>query len=370
VPDQRWFPADNLATLIARALVDGQPSPWLADSVVTAFTEDIGLDSASVPVLSDVAEVTLAPGAGALDQVVLDRMQTQLEESLATANIGGVRMVSGGQPVVATAAPVRSTRVDSRALVQIDGFFGFLSGDALDAVPGLSDAVVAAGADAVEVDADRVFAAIRAADGSVGRARDDGGWDRYDARPGLVPPTIDPAGYVYAVPADEPAAVIAYAPDGSAHALDAAWPAANQIIAMRVSRDGTRVAAIVRQGLRTGVQVAGVVRDADGVPVSFGPALTLTIIDGVGTDLVWTDAQTLAVSYDFETDSYVREQPLGAPGSQLRARTDIVSIAPGVGAGSMRLLDAEGSLFVQQGATWLHSVSDVELLAVQQGMPR
>lgn len=370
VPEQRWFPSDNAATLITRALVDGQPGPWLADSVVTAFTEGTGLGSASVPVRSEVAEVTLRPAARDLDSVTLNRMQTQLEKSLATANVGGVEMVADGQVLTASAVAVRPTRVDTRALVAVDGYFGFLSGEELESIPGLSEAVERAGVDAVEVDADRAYAAIRTTDGAVGRARDDGTSDRYDARAGLLAPTIDTRGYVYAVPGDDPTAVVAYGADGTAHEIAGAWPSANRIVAMRVSRDGTRVAAIVRQGTRIGVQVSGIVRDGDGVPLSFGEPITLTIVDGEGAGLVWVDDLTLALAYSTAGESYLRDQPVGGPGSQIRARPDIAAVSAGTGSGSVRLLDTAGALYLQQGATWLHASSEVDVLAVQQGMPR
>ena len=43
VPDVRWFPTTNAATRIARALVNGTPSLWLAGSVQSAFPESVSL---------------------------------------------------------------------------------------------------------------------------------------------------------------------------------------------------------------------------------------------------------------------------------------------------------------------------------------
>jgi hypothetical protein len=92
VPDLRWFVRENAATRITEALIGGGPSPWLDGAVVTAFSESAGLAQRSVPVRSQIAEVSLRAPARELEQTVLDRMQAQLEQSLAAAGILGVEM--------------------------------------------------------------------------------------------------------------------------------------------------------------------------------------------------------------------------------------------------------------------------------------
>jgi Sporulation and spore germination. len=88
VPDRRWFPKQYAATTIASALVDGGPSPWLEGAVATAFTDVARLATPSVPTRSNVAAVSLQDGARELDATVLNRMQTQLQASLAQARCG------------------------------------------------------------------------------------------------------------------------------------------------------------------------------------------------------------------------------------------------------------------------------------------
>lgn len=369
VPDQRWFAVENAPTRITEALVSGRPSAWLADSVVTAFSESAGLVGPSVPVRSQVAEVSLRTAARDLDQLTLDRMQVQLERSLATARVGGVQMLVDGQPLAATAAPVRSTRIESRSLVRSGDAFGFLSGTDVEPVPGLSPAVVSSGAVAAEVDADRVNAAVLTASGEVWRVRSDGATQALDARDRLIPPTSDPSEFVYSVPASTPSTVFAFGPDGTRYEVAGAWPGATRISAMRVSRDGTRVAALVVDGGRPTVMVAGIVRSPDGAPERFSDPLPLGTLPGDGIGMVWLDDATLAVLAGVGSQQIVIEQPVGGPSTQTRAPEGATGIAGGNESGTVRILDSGGQLFGQRGAAWSLIASDVAFVAVQKGSP-
>ncbi len=369
VPDQRWFAVENAPTRIAEALIGGRPSPWLADSVLTAFTESAGLVGPAVPVRSQVAEVSLRTAARDLDQLTLDRMQSQLEKSLQTARVMGVQMLVDGQPLVAEAVPVRETRVESRSLVLSGEVFGFLSGAELEVIPGLSDAVVAADPVAVEVDADRRSAVVRTVSGEVRRVRQDTSWQPLDVRAGLIDPSSDAAGFAYSVPADAPSALFAIGADNVTHEVAGAWPGAAGVSAIRVSRDGTRLAAIVRDGTRPTVVVAGIIRDAAGVPRRLSEPKVLGSLPGEGRGLVWLDGSTLAVLARSDDGAVVIEQSVGGPAVSMRATEDPVAIAGGNESGTVRVLDADGELFGQRGAAWSPIASDVALVAVQQGSP-
>ncbi len=373
VPDQRWFAVENAATRIAEALIGGGPSPWLARSVVTSFTQSAGLASASVPVRSQVAEVPLRAAARDLDRLTLDRMQAQLEASLEAAGVARVQMLVDGQPLPASAVPVRSTRVDARTLVLAGGVFGFVSGAEIEQMPGLGPAVqdvaLDVGVDAVEVDADRRTAAVRTADGEVRRVLDDRRWQTLDGRDGLIAPTMDDLGHIYTVPADAPSAVVAYAADGTSREITGAWPTATRVSAMRVSRDGTRIAALVRDGTQTAVWIAGIVRDDD-APRQLSDPQTLGVLSGEGIDLTWLDGSTLALLVESEGQRYVVEQPIGGPSSPTRAPEAVDAIAGGNASGEVRVLDVDGRLYGQRGVTWSPMVADVTVLAVQRGIPR
>lgn len=370
VPDRRWFPATNAATHITEALVDGQPTPWLAAAVVTAFPDNLELASRAVPVENGIAQVPLSRSVLGIGADTRDRMLTQLEASLQTAGILSAQMLVDDAPVEARGATVRSIAVDQRPLVVVDDGFGFLSGETLEPIPGLSPIVADLDPVAVQVDADRSEAAVRSASGAVLRAADDGSFVTLDQRSGLVDPTIDPFGYVWSVPEGAPSGLTAYDRAGVGIPFPDAWPGATQVTAIDVSRDGTRLAALVRDGTRPALWVAGILRDADGVPVGLGERETIATLPGVGRDIGWVDGATVSIlAQDGEGESVIT-QSIGGFGEAVAAPAGAVSIAGANQQTAIRVLDADGTLFFRRGVTWPVIASQVRVLAEQQGAPR
>jgi hypothetical protein len=368
VPDVRWFPSTNPATRITAALVSGAPSPWLAESVRTAFTGDVALAQPSVPVESGVAQISFDPAIRDFSRETLARMKAQLESSLAGAGILDVQMLVGDEVLDVTAVTTRSTAVDARPLVLRGEEFGFLSGDDIEEVPGLDDALDGLDAEFIETDAERTTAAVRTRTGAVLRVSADGGIDELDTREGMSAPTIDPDGYIWTVPRDAPDEVVAYGSDGSAWTFPSGWVGASEIAAMRVSRDGSRLAALVRAGGQSAVWVAGIIRDADGVPTGLSEPIPVATLGGRGVDVAWIDGATLALVFVDGEQRVVREQTVGGQGTEVRAPDGVVAIAGGNQSGSVRLLTADGGLYVQRGS-WQILAADVSVLAVQQGLP-
>lgn len=368
VPDVRWFPRQYASTSIAAALVNGGPSPWLLDAVATAFSDGAQLAQLSVPVRSgQVASVSLQEGARTLDATALNRMQTQLVASLSQAGITEVDMFVDEQLLPAEPVAVRLTRIDAPPLVRTEDAFGFLSGSSVEAIPGLSDAILQVDAADIEVDADRASAAVRDAAGAVWRVSSSGARVRLDGRVGLVAPSVDPFGFVWSVPQASPSAVTVFAPDGTQIDVANAWPGVVEVLAQRVSRDGTRVAAIVRDGSGYAVWVAGIVRDRDSTPTGLGERKVLALLPGVGTALTWADPSTVAVITADDGDPFLRLQSVGGFDSSQAAPAGVTTVAP---SGGIRLRDATGELYAQRGVNWQHLASGIRVLAIQQGTPR
>jgi hypothetical protein len=368
VPDVRWFPTTNTATRITDALVNKPRPEWLAASVGTAFPEGVTA-SPAVPVAAGEAEVTLSTDVRGVDQVALDRMLTQLEVSLAGAGITSVEIVAGTTPLAAEPVEVRRTTVTGPPLVVVDGGFGFLVGNDLSTIPGLSAAMATVDPAAIQVAPDRDAAAVRLVDGRVVRVNADGSVLEADARPGLLDPSIDPFGAVWSVPRDDPQGLIAHLPSGRVVGIADAWVDAGTIEAMSVSRDGTRMAAILTVGGTSAVWVAGVLRGPDDAPVRLGDPEILGAVDGTGVGLAWLDDSTVGVLTDQDGVREVLEQPVGGPSERATAPADVISIAGGSSVSTVRLLDASGTVFVARGANWQQTASDVRVLATQQGIP-
>ncbi|WDG18991.1 LpqB family beta-propeller domain-containing protein [Microbacterium sp. Clip185] len=365
VPDVRWFPTTNALTRIAAAVVNGEPSPWLAASVVSAFPDNVTLVP-SVPLTNGVAQAQLSEQALGLDQVTLDRMQTQLSASLVTAQVTAVEMQVDGARVNASRIPTRSTLVDSRALVRDADGFGYLLSGELTPLPGLSSALIEAEPTAVQLGVGRTVAAVLLPDGSAAEVTDDGVSRVVDERAGVLAPTIDPFGMIWTVPAADPSRVRATGTDGTVLEVPSAW-GASRIDAMQISRDGSRMAAVLTAGGRSLLVVAGVERDSAGVPSALGPAVSLATLDAPTRGLAWLDTTTIGVvSGDAAAPVFV-QQVVGGAATVVDAPVDAVALSGANSPAAVRILAADGTLFVRRQSNWVQTATGVQVLATQQG---
>lgn len=370
VPDVRWFPSrTNTATNIVSKLISGAPSSWLEGAVISAFPQDVALRSKTVPVAGGVAKVELDSTALAFDDLTLSRMQTQLEASLASAGVSQVDMLVGTNSLGVAAAPTQSTKVDSRALVQTERGFGFISGNELEPILGLSAQLARRSNHSIEVAASHEFAAVLSDLGEVLRVPREGDTLLLDARAGLIEPTVGPWGEIWSVPRDTPSAVLAYRPGRDVIAVGGAWPDASRIGAMQLSRDGARIAAVVTVGGQDRVEVAAVLRDTDGTPIALGDPLQVARLAGPGLDVAWLDDTTIGVVFVDEQGPWVQTSLVGGPGTSRDAPLGARSITAGNNVASLRLQTSEGALFAQRASTWQLGAQDVLVLAKQQGMP-
>lgn len=367
VPDVRWFPTrQNVATRIAQAIIGGGPSPWLAGAVFSAVTDGIVLKSSAVPVVQGIAQVELGAEALDVDPVVLGRLQRQLQASLQGTGVAGVELLVDGTELAVEPAQTLSTAIDARPLVQVADGFGLLGEGEITPISGLSGLVATLDAESITVGRGGAVAAVLLAGGGVIRV--EGNDDSLvDERADLIAPTIDPDDTIWTVPAGQPSAIRLTTSDGEALAIAGAWPGASQIRAMRVSRDGTRVAAIVTDAGRDWVEVAGIER-TEGVPVALGVPERLLRLEGDGVDVAWLDDRTLGVLSEATEGTTVTEQVVGGFGSSGAGPTGYaVSLAAGPTASSARLLTADGTLFFRRGTTWQRAADDVLVLASQVG---
>ena len=373
VPDVRWLPARNRTTpaRIVRGLVDGEPSPWLEGAVVTAFPGDIGAPGAVTVSADGVAEVEVPDAALGLRPEQLARMQAQLEGSLATAGITDVVMTVGSVEIEVEPAPTRTTLVDARFAVLTEEGFGYLAGDELQPVPGITEGLRQAGVQptAIELSPDLDYAALQLESGEVLRLGSDQSYVSVDARAGLVNPTVDRYGYIWTVPATRPAAVHATAADGSVVEVADAWSGASRIDAMQLSRDGTRIAALSDLGGQAEVWIAGVVRD-EGVPVRLGPWMRLAVQPTSGVAVAWLDDVTLGIVRVVDGQSMILTQEVGGLASATAVQATVTAIAGGNQLSSVRLLADDGVLYSRTGSRWQQHASGILVLATQQGIPQ
>ncbi len=374
VPDARWFPARVAAgaTRVASAVLAG-PSKWLAGAVVSAFPQGTQLAVPSVTTSGGVAHVDLSSEAGQADPTQLQRMQLQLEQSLGSLAQSVQLSIEGNvqqiPPLTGSGAPAQDPSVDSHAIVYRDGQFGLLNGSSVTSLSGLSERVVALKPTAVTVNAPRDEAAVLAA-GGVYLARKSGDPTRVDNRPGLIAPSLDGDGYVWSVPASAPAALRVTGTDGEAHAVKTDWPAATAIRSLAVSRDGTRVAALLTTASGPALVAAGIVRDSSGVPTGLTPPLELALGDGVPRSVAWTGELTVAVLTTTTADATsIVEQTIGGELTTTSGPAGGTTIVGAGGLSRYLVLTAEGTLQAPTGTGWQAQADKVGAVAVQLGQP-
>ncbi|WP_349866969.1 GerMN domain-containing protein [Leifsonia sp. WHRI 6310E] len=374
VPDARWFPARvaTSATRVASAVLAG-PAKWLAGAVSSAFPDGTQLAVPSVTTAGGVAQVDLSSEAGRADTVQLQRMQLQLEQSLGSlaqsvqlSIEGNVEQIS---PLSSGAAPQQDPPVDSHPIVYRGDTFGLLSGSSVASLSGLGDRVVALQPTAVALDAARDQAAVLSAGGAY-LVRRSGDTVRVDARPGLIAPTIDNSGWVLSVPGDAPAAVQATGSNGEAHAVATDWPTAVGIQSIAVSRDGTRIVALLQTSTGYSLVASGIVRGSGGVPTSLTQPVELAVGSGTPLSVAWTSelSAVLLTSTNGDATSIV-EQTIGGEQTVTTGPGGGRTIVGANGLARYLVLTSEGSLQAPTGTGWQAQADKVGAVAVQLGQP-
>ncbi|WP_426623280.1 GerMN domain-containing protein [Leifsonia sp. McL0607] len=374
VPDARWFPARvaSAATRVAGAVLAG-PAKWLNGAVTSAFPQGTQLAVPSVTTADGVARVDLSSEAGQADQLQLQRMQLQLEQSLGALASSVQLSIEGNvqqiPPLSDASSPLQDPPVDSHAIVYRGDSFGLLNGSTITDLSGLSDKVVALQPTAATVDASRDQVAVLS-HGAAVLVRKSGDPVRVDARPGLIAPALDNEGWLWSVPASAPEALHVAGSNGQPHAVKVDWPGAVGIVALAVSRDGTRVVAVLRTGLGYSVVAAGVVRGAEGLPTSITQPIELAVGDGSPTSIAWTGELTVAVLSTTNGDATaITEQTIGGTSTTTAGPAAGRTIVGAGGLSRNLVLAADGTLQAPTGSGWQTQTDKVGAVAVQLGQP-
>ncbi|TFC49793.1 hypothetical protein E3T26_06785 [Cryobacterium sp. TMT1-21] len=371
VPDLRWYPR-GAATLtkIVNGLLGG-PSPWLSKAVSTAFPDGTKLTADAVQVVARDAKVDLNSEALNADRVTLQRMEAQLRASLPPGLTVSITINRNSQEIgdLGASAPALNPRVDARALILREGEFGFLAatGKAITSIPGLSETVVSLNPTAVVLSPGQTMAAVLAAGGVYGvRVGDDP--VLLDPRAGLIPPAVDNFGFVWSVPSSRPGELFVYGLNGDAVAVPTPWSEASAIQSLRVSRDGTRLIALLRNGTDTRFVVVAITREKN-MPVSLGDAVQLASEAGVPVDATWIDELTVAYLNRLSSgEERIVTQQLGGVSARLESAPDSTGIVGSNSLRDLRAISSTGGLLVQRGVGWQERLGGLTLLATQQGI--
>lgn len=375
VPDLRWFPnSTSVSTRIVKALLAG-PAPWLGDggATVSAYPEGTALVADTVPVTRGVATMDLTAGALEAGTEGLRAMQQQATASLrSVSTVTSVNLVVDGVPQEIIGGGniegVLPADVDSRALVLRGDQFGFLNGTAVTPIDKLSSAIVGLSPVAVSLAPAQRMAAVLT-DTSVMLVRSVGDPIEIDSRPGLISPTVDNANYVWSVPAQDSTALKAISTDGVSNSVEVPWSDAEGITALKVSRDGARVVALLNDNGVARLYVSAVIRGDRSVPVRLGTPVELTAAGGSPVDVAWVDSFTVISLARAGDSTTAVTQVIGGRSRDMASLTgeSVVSVSGANSISQVRALNSAGTMSsLRVSGQWVPSAQEIRVLGTQQ----
>ena len=369
VPDLRWFanrPGVNVR--VTASLLEG-PASWLGQGVlISEFPEGTTLGDDLVGIDSGIASVDLSEQARETTALQRDRMRQQLSASL--GNVASVVMSINGAPLQVpdgtTAAAVTNPTVEPLLLVGRDSEFGFVSGNEITPISGLTRAVTSVDAREVTLARGKSAAAVLGSGGVFVVRSGTQSPLLVDARAGLVAPSVDASGFIWSVPKSRASAIITFDLDGGAHPVSTGLPADASMVSLDVSRDGTRVVMYLSTPSGPQLVVAGIIRQ-DFVPTALGELLFLPIGQGAPVDATWVDDHTIATLTDVAGSTSVTSYVIGGPQSDLGTLSVGRSIAGGNGGiDGVRVLGLDGAVYRSRGAGWQETGIIADFVGTQQ----
>jgi Lipoprotein LpqB beta-propeller domain/Sporulation and spore germination len=360
VPNAIFVPVGPFAsTSLVTELLAG-PTDWLGPAVRTAFPTGTHLSVASAPVNDGVVQVDLSDAVLAAGLEDRQALSAQLVWTLRQLpDVSAVRITSGLVPLPGVDveqprdawpqfSPDGPTVGD--AYVARDGRLVRLAGGQLIPVPGkLGDGSVAAADPAVSPEGDQLAALSPERDRLyLTAATGDAPVRTRLTATDLTPPSWDPFGTVWTVSRSSKGSVVwAVRPgDDAPRQVDAPELDGKHVVALRVARDGVRVAIVVGDA-KTGrsLLLGRIERSPDSLSLGGLRRVESSLVDVA--DVAWADADQMAV---------IGQEPNGILQPLLVDSDGTVNPASGSLSGPVRIAAAPGQPLVAaaaDGTLWL-----------------
>lgn len=367
VPDVRWFIRNKTVKAMTSALLAG-PAPYLRGAVVSAFPSGIKLARESVPVVSGAAQVELTAKelteASAEDRL---RMQTQLSLTFRSqpdvvnvelrANQDLVRVEDNGSVL----PPVRDKNVPSREIAVSGNELVRYENNRMSPLPDMQPVSSLGPRYPAESPVSQTVAFLNESRTTLYSMVPAQPARALTTRSTITHPSFSLHDWVWAAGpgATGGTEVVAFRPAGVADGatvptvtLTPAWLAGRTVKDLRISREGVRALVISEQNGQTKVQVAGIIRNADGTPRELTVPITLVTASDPDQG-VWVNDTTVAVMKGSATANVVPELlslTSGQP-QQLAPWPGLVWLSAGNGAEEIYGQSAEG-IFQRLGNGW------------------
>lgn len=377
VADLRWFPRNEAASRAVNALVTG-PSTWLSEGVTTALPEDTKMTK-TVTVTDSVASVELSSNVLSLPQEQRNQINQQITQTImATESVQSAEVTSQGSPIV---------EGDGSALSDYPfGSYGIsLLSEGAPATESNGDPVPVPGLDTEDLDLEGL-AVDYSTDAATYASLGDDGQTLYTMSSAtgqtqsaiegsnLAEPSFDHQGYVWTGERKNTGSLLAYSPsiaEGGGVAEErpsAPWLEGMTLREVSISRDGSRAIVVAETGGKTAIFASGVVRNADGAPISLSDPVRIGQRLTNVSDVAWIGPSELVAlgRTSAGSDMSLYSIKIGGPTSRLISLqgTDGVALTAGRGEQSVVILTDQGTVLGRSGGAWRNITTSADAVAL------
>lgn len=367
VPDMRWVPRSRSTDDAVRALLAG-PAEWLAPPAVSsAFPDGTELAIEGIVIEDRVATVALSQeflSASAVDRAYAHQQLTATLRPL--GQVTRVEISVGGTPlsVEEDLAPVAPTPVPVRGPIVVRaGELGQVTGGSVSAIDGAGQVPQSFSGLALPY-ADGPTIGLVGSSALVALQPDAEPTSLLAPGGALLPPSYDVHGWAWTGPtgpgSNAGQLLVVDPVDGTIAEVAAPDLVGVDVVALRVSREGARLAYAVRTDDSVRLYVAAIARSAAGDPVSVSTGQPIGTPMTVVRDLVWVDEVDLAVlAATPETDMTVLLVGVGGQTAPLPSIEGAIALAAGDGPRELYVSTSDSQLYGRSGNGWRPVVEDV-----------
>jgi len=365
VPDIRWFSSrGGAATSIVEALLAG-PSPYLQNAVVSAFSADSSLVRPAVPVKDGMATVDLnVQTFQDSTELTKQLMQQQLEASLdELSTVSRVQMqseetdVSIGAVAEGFREAERNPSTPDTQIGIADNELVYVKGRTVIPVGGVANVSQYSPRNPAMSPVGNRYTFLNGQRTELLGVDESGRVRQMATGANLLRPSMDAAGWTWTADsaAQNPLLVAPADPSvsGEARPISVNWLKGTEISSLRISRDGARALLVVQDEGKTRVLVAGVVRDADGVPRGLSEQ-PMEIYPSVPVNAaLWNSDQSIIVAKLSRNELVEAELLTFSGGSEsFQPLLGMVSLSAGIGDRRPVYAETEETLYIRVGNTW------------------
>lgn len=356
VPDLRWFPnRQSTSTRLISALLEG-PSPWLSEAAFSTFPNSTKLALDSVLVSNGTAVVDLNSVAA---KATADQLQHMLAQVTAT-----LTQVAGIYSAVIRIEhiPQQVSELPYRLALNTSSIPFMLSQQGIEPLNGqnpiekITESAKALPIVDFSINNQNTLAAVLSLNG-VSLIKNYGTSQRaltIDTRAGLLRPAIDPQGYIFTLGSGANASLAAFDETGKKVMTQTAWLAGSEHEAFAISREGTRVAVVLRKAGHTKLVVATIIRDYQGKPVKLSAPHEVSSDQIIGSGINWSGEN--AVSVVTLSDDGLTTPKLFTIGGDVEVLPPLVNARELVASGSSATrwaIDMTGQVWQLRGYNWI-----------------